>query len=110
MPLSAAATAARANALRAQLVHYLGGQCAACGATHDLQINHIYVRTWTPRRITHYRRTLRYWREAKAGLVNLLCSDCNSVYKPLPLPLPDPSSLRSHEVAATLHAAATDPF
>ncbi len=74
--------AARANALRAQLIHDLGGACAECGSTSDLEINHIYGRSWTPRKLTHYRRVLRYVREAREGLINVLCSECNKRYRP----------------------------
>jgi 5-methylcytosine-specific restriction endonuclease McrA len=76
--------AQRANLLKQQLIEFLGGQCEECGATHDLQVNHIYQRDWTPRKVTHYRRVLRYWKEALAGDVNLLCEACNAVYRPLP--------------------------
>lgn len=76
--------ARRANQLRADLIAWLGGVCEHCGATHDLEINHKEPRDWQPRKLTHYRRVLRYWREAREGRVNVLCASCNSVYRPVP--------------------------
>lgn len=76
--------ASRANQLKSDLIAYLGGKCEHCGATHDLQINHKEPRDWQPRKLTHYRRVLRYWREAREGKVDLLCGDCNRVYRPVP--------------------------
>lgn len=85
----------RATQLRIALFAYLGGECCQCGSTDDLQPNHIYGRNWQPCRISRYRRALRYWREARQGreanqpglvLINLLCGNCNAVYKPVPLP------------------------
>lgn len=89
----------RANAIRTQLIEQLGGECAECGSTENLQINHIYQRSWKPRTLTHYRRILRYRQEAADGLVNLLCESCNAVYRPLPL--------SARPTVATL---ATQPF
>lgn len=84
----AAARARRANQLKQQLIEHLGGCCEECGCTTCLQINHIYGRTWTPRQLTHYRRVLRYWQEARhePPLINLLCETHNAVYRPLPMP------------------------
>lgn len=78
--------AARANQLKSELIAFLGGQCEECGATTDLEPNHIYQRTWRSRELTHYRRVLRYWKEARAGLLNCLCKECNRHYRPMPRP------------------------
>jgi hypothetical protein len=76
-------TSSRANQLKSELLDHLGRRCAECGSITDLEINHIYGRDWKVRKVTHYRRVLRYWKEAREGLVNLLCKSCNSAYKPL---------------------------
>lgn len=73
-----------ANKIQSALHDELGGQCALCGETHDLEFNHIYKRDWKPSKLNRYRRMLRYRREAKEGLISLLCSDCNKRYRPLP--------------------------
>lgn len=98
--------AARANLLKQQLIEFLGGRCEQCGETHDLQINHIYVRDWEPRKVTHYRRVLRYWKEARRHEVNLLCEQCNAVYRPLPRAAADDgqaaaATINRHAAAAT---------
>jgi 5-methylcytosine-specific restriction endonuclease McrA len=76
---------ARADKLRAKLFELLGGCCAECGDTFQLEINHIYSRSWRPNKLSKYRRNLRYLREAREGLVNLLCKTHNASYRPLPL-------------------------
>jgi 5-methylcytosine-specific restriction endonuclease McrA len=76
---------ARADKLRAKLFELLGRCCAECGDTFQLEVNHIYRRDWQPRKLSKYRRNLRYLREAKEQLVNLLCRSCNASYRPLPL-------------------------
>lgn len=76
---------ARADKLRAELFEMLGGKCAECGDTFQLEVNHIYARSWKPSKLSKYRRNLRYVREAREGLVNLLCKTHNAVYRPLPL-------------------------
>lgn len=78
-----------ADRLRGKLFELLGPECAECGC--DLmgvawEVNHIHGRDWKPREVSRYRRNLRYWREAREGLVNLLCPACNSIYKPRPKP------------------------
>ena len=76
---------ALAERLRARLFELLGPFCAECGC--DLrgkpwEVNHIRPRAWMPRKLCRYRRNLRYWREAQEGLVNLLCKECNAVFRP----------------------------
>lgn len=73
----------RANLLKAELIKRLGGKCVQCGSETMLEINHIYGRTWQPRKLTHYRRVLRYRKEAAEGLLNVLCEECNKVYRPV---------------------------
>ena len=80
---------ARAGVIREHLFEMLGPVCAECGCdltTTAWEVNHVYRRDWKPRKLSRYRRHLRYLREAKVGDVNLLCSDCNQVYRPKPRP------------------------
>lgn len=99
--------AQRANLLKQQLIEFLGGRCEECGATHDLQVNHIYQRDWQPRKLTHYRRVLRYWKEALAGEVNVLCEECNGRYRPLPR---EAGSKGEAAATAAANDAAVCPF
>lgn len=86
----------RARQIRQELFEMLGPWCAECGA--DLrerawEVNHIYRREWKPRELSYYRRQLRYMREAREGLVNLMCdTPCNASYRPLPRPTQETSS------------------
>lgn len=66
-------------ALRARLalIQALGGECALCGSTWDLEIDHIHGRDYSLRAISQDQRVTRYRREAAAGLVRVLCSGCN---------------------------------
>lgn len=72
--------------IRIQLFTELGWECAECGETSCLQIDHPFGRDWTPRRTNIYNRWLRYRREHEQGLVRLLCRDCNEHIRPRPLP------------------------
>lgn len=81
---------ARADVLRGKLFEALGPACAECGCSLDgipWEVNHIYRREWQPRKLSKYRRNLRYWREAQEGLVNLMCRECNLAYRPKPGPV-----------------------
>lgn len=62
---------------RQKLVEDLGGKCEECGETSRLQIDHIYKPIWMPRRVGSDMRLIIYRREAKLGLVRLLCVRCN---------------------------------
>lgn len=82
-----------ADRIRAELFDMLGCSCqwinedgSFCGSTDQLQINHLFRREWRPRKLSRYRRNLRYRKEAKAGLLNVLCKQHNEVYRPLPMP------------------------
>lgn len=68
------------------MIKALGGVCVQCGATDELQFNHIYERFWTPREVNSIDRLKQYQAEIDQGKINLLCRDCNAVYEPLPLP------------------------
>lgn len=63
---------------RAALVNQLGGCCAVCGSTVDLEIDHIYGRDWSLRKHSSHHRVCIYRREAAKGLLQVLCSKHNS--------------------------------
>lgn len=65
---------------RRRLVFELGGRCELCRSTvlDDLEIDHKYGRTWTPREVSSSARVSRYRREARLGLLRVLCKSCNS--------------------------------
>lgn len=65
---------------RRRLVLELGGRCEFCGSTtiSDLEIDHKYGRTWTPREVSSSHRVSRYRSEARRGLLRVLCKSCNS--------------------------------
>ena len=67
--------------LRLELIKRLGGKCQHCGATENLEVNHIYHKEWSPKRVNSAKRLRLYLKEAEEGLVNLLCEDCNKKYK-----------------------------
>jgi len=62
---------------RRQLIEALGACCAACDSTFDLEIDHLAPRGWVARSVSSSQRVSIYRREAKAGLVQVLCSSCN---------------------------------
>lgn len=74
-----------ADRIRNQLIEIYGGKCEICGVSSKeahLEINHIYGRSWKIRTLNRYRRFLRYRKEAREGKINLLCKDCNGVWRP----------------------------
>lgn len=71
-----------AKAARLRLIAELGGRCAKCGRTHDLEIDHPQGRDWEPCKLSSSARVSRYRREAKQGLVRLLCKWCNGADGP----------------------------
>lgn len=74
----------KANAVQAWLFTFLGGCCDECGAQAPLEIDHPWGREWSPRKVNRLDRWYRYKREALAGEVRLLCSDCNKTLRPQP--------------------------
>lgn len=73
--------------IRARLFAELGGECAECGETSNLEINHIYkTKTYKTNKLNSYNRWLRYQKESKLGHLNLLCKYCNERYRPVELP------------------------
>lgn len=90
-PTNSAWQSARADVVRGWLFEMLGPECAGCGCSLvgiAWEVNHLYGRDWKPSRLSRYKRSLRYWREAQEGLVDLRCPPCNNVYRPVPLPSP----------------------
>lgn len=78
---------ARADAIRAIIFEVIGQKCATCGATSPLEVNHVFKRDWNPKRLSKYRRNLRYLRELRAGVpLTCLCAACNKEYRPKPWP------------------------
>lgn len=60
----------------------LGGCCDECGEVCGLQVDHPVGRDWSVRKTNSYQRNRRYLKEAQAGLVRLLCADCNNAIRP----------------------------
>jgi 5-methylcytosine-specific restriction endonuclease McrA len=64
---------------RAELIELLGGQCALCGSTDNLEIDHINGRTWLVRKVDPSWRVSIYWAEYRSGVpLQCLCGDCNT--------------------------------
>lgn len=62
---------------RARLVQDLGGRCAECGSADDLEIDHKHGRDYDVAELGSAERVCRYRREARAGLLRVLCKPCN---------------------------------
>ena len=69
----------RAKKVRAELIAKLGGGCARCGEANEekLEFDHIHGRDYYPRDLSYLQRLNRYAQEAEAGLIRLLCKECN---------------------------------
>lgn len=70
--------AAWAKRERARLIKRLGGACAYCGARSRLEIDHIYGTTWRLAKKSRWMRVIIYRREAREGLLQVLCRHCNA--------------------------------
>lgn len=68
----------RRRLLRAELIKILGGKCEKCGGVRRLEPHHKTPRTWVSRERWAMSRLLVYLKEARAGLLGLLCRDCNN--------------------------------
>lgn len=66
-------------AKRRELLTRLGMKCAHCGETWEtkLEFDHIAPRTWVAAKLSQRVRLMRYEEEIRAGLIQLLCGDCN---------------------------------
>ena len=67
-----------AKRVRKELVKQLGGKCKECGTKHDLEFDHLAPRDWVPREKDPSWRMSIIRREIRKGLIQLLCSSCNS--------------------------------
>ncbi len=66
-----------ANRAKAKLIAELGGKCVMCDGVENLEIDHKYRRSWSIRGTEFSWRISKYRQEAKLGLVQLLCEQCN---------------------------------
>ena len=66
-------------AKRRALLTQLGMKCAHCGDTWEtrLEFDHIAPRTWVAAKLSQRVRLMKYEEEIAAGLIQLLCGDCN---------------------------------
>lgn len=62
---------------RLKLVKDLGGECVFCGKKKTLELDHINGRTWNARDKSRWMRLVIHRREARAGLLQVLCRKCN---------------------------------
>jgi hypothetical protein len=67
----------RYHKIRAELLALLGGRCVECGTQSPLHVDHPKGRAYEPRELSSHTRAARYLAEARAGLVRLLCDECN---------------------------------
>lgn len=64
---------------RAKWIAHLGGKCAVCGTTEDLEFDHDQPRDWIPNRKSRWQRMVIYIREIKEGRIKqLLCRSHNA--------------------------------
>jgi hypothetical protein len=68
----------RARELRQLVIAWLGGKCARCDGTDDLEVDHPGGISWNRRRKDALGRARVYAWEADHGLVRVLCKECNS--------------------------------
>jgi hypothetical protein len=90
-PTNSAYQTARAHLIRSWIFEIIGRQCAECGTTEGpMEVNHIYRREYSIKRLSVYKRTLRYWRDVQRGLCNCLCRSCNANWRPKPISMAPP--------------------
>jgi hypothetical protein len=63
--------------LRDGLRAALGGVCKKCGTAEALEFHHPDGRDWAARKKNLAQRMRLYWRDFRAGRLELLCSGCN---------------------------------
>lgn len=61
-----------------KLILQLGGRCVVCGSLHSLSIDHKDGKDWTACKVEWSHRISIYRREARNGLLQVLCVKCNS--------------------------------
>jgi 5-methylcytosine-specific restriction endonuclease McrA len=66
---------------RRKLIKELGGRCVNCSAKRNLEFDHIKAedRTWSARKHSRWSRMVKYEREHRQGLIQLLCENCNKL-------------------------------
>ena len=65
--------------LKLALFALIGAECKLCGSKTNLSVDHLGSRTWSSREVWSDQRTKFYIEEAKLGLVQCLCTYCNSM-------------------------------
>ena len=63
--------------MREKLIRDMGGKCVLCGSKEKLEVDHKDGRTWDIKKLNRVMRVKRYRAEFEAGLVRLLCKNCN---------------------------------
>jgi len=64
--------------VRAALLKQLGGKCKKCGSRQELTFDHIHGRDYALEKMSQSGRLCRIKREAKQGLIQVLCNPCNA--------------------------------
>lgn len=81
-PTNSAYQSERALVLREWMFDIMGRRCEECGCTTGpFEVNHMWRREWCLTKVSAYKRALRYWKEVKRGLCNVLCQACNSNWR-----------------------------
>ena len=71
--------------IRMQLYAALGGKCAMCASTQQLEVNHIRGKDYDANKLNSLARVRRYLDEYIAGVpMNLLCKPCNGGFLNVP--------------------------
>lgn len=66
-----------AEKIRCELLLFLGGYCKLCGATKNLEFDHVVPIDWTPSAKSQSQRAAEYKREFAKGNLQILCSKCH---------------------------------
>ena len=68
-----------AHRRKQELFDLLGRECVLCGEDREerLEFDHKFGRDYDPRKLSFRHRMNRYLKEAKDGLLRVLCRDCN---------------------------------
>lgn len=91
---------------RAAWVAKLGGKCAHCGSTEELEFDHETPRDWDPAKTSRWQRLRNYIKDIKAGKIKqLLCRSCNARKG-----YPDSQQELLDAAAARKKRATHDPF
>jgi 5-methylcytosine-specific restriction endonuclease McrA len=65
------------------LIEQLGGTCAECGTMENLTIDHKFGCKFKHNMVSSWERVVIYEREAKSGLLRVLCMNCNRIHLPI---------------------------